>query len=260
MKSKIYILIAGAMLLALNSCLEGFMFLKGNGIEETDIRRTGNFINVENSTSVDVIYKKADTSGVIITGDENLIEYIVTETYDNTLEIKFRNEGIHLDFKERPLITITSPKLEKVVLSGSGDFFADEMAGNTVTLKISGSGDISVEKVESGNLIAILSGSGNISLLESQNISSDLFISGSGEINITGNSTSCNIKITGSGEVNTEGYFLKTASVIISGSGNSYIKVEEELNAILSGSGSIYLKGTPSINKTISGSGRIINY
>lgn len=260
MKTKIYIIIAGAILISLNSCIKGFMFLKGNGIEETEIRRTGGFINVENTTSVDVIYKKADTSGVIISGDENLIEYIVTETYDNTLEIKFRNEGIHLAFKERPLITITSPKIEKAILSGSGSFFADEMSGNTVTLKMSGSGDISVENITSVNLMVIISGSGNSSIQESQNTSSDLFISGSGEVSISGNSTNCNIKITGSGEVYAEDYFIKTASVLISGSGNSYIKVEEELNAILSGSGSIYLKGTPLINKTITGSGRIINY
>lgn len=260
MKTKTYLVMAGAMLITLNSCIEGFMFLKGNGIEETEIRRTAGFINVENTTSADVIYKKADTTGVTITGDENLIEYIVTETYDNTLEIKFRNDGIHLDFKKRPVITITSPKLEKVILSGSGAFFADEMTGNTVTLKLSGSGDISVENVISGSLIANISGSGNISIPESQNISSDLFISGSGEINISGNSTSGNIKITGSGEVYTEGYNLKTASVLISGSGNSYIKIEVELNAIISGSGSIYLKGNPLISKTISGSGRIINY
>ena len=260
MKSKVYIMMAGVMLILLNSCIEGIMFLKGNGIEETEIRRTGSFLNVENTTSVDVIYKKADTTGVVITGDENLIEYIVTETYDNTLEIKFRNDGIHLNFKEHPLITITSPRLEKAIISGSGAFFADGMTGNTVTLKMSGSGDISVENVTSDNLITIISGSGNVSIPDCQNISSDLFISGSGKINISGNSTSCNIKITGSGEVYTENFFLKTASVIISGSGNSYINTELELNAILSGSGNIYLKGNPVINKTISGSGRIIKY
>lgn len=68
------------------------------------------------------------------------------------------------------------------------------------------------------------------------------------------------MKITGSGELFAEDFLLKSASVTLSGSGNVFTSVENDLNGVISGSGNIYLKGDPIINKTITGSGRIIKY
>ncbi len=260
MKNKIIILISWALLLALNSCLEDHIFIKGNGIIETETRRTGNFFKVENSTSIDVVYRKADTTGIVIKADENILGYIITETYDNTLEIKTRPENVILDFKESPLITITSPGLEKAVIYGSGAFFADEMTGETVILKMSGSGEISTDYVSCTDIKVLLSGSGNISLKECQSKNSDIFLSGSGNINLKGQNEDCHLNISGSGEVFADNFLIGTASVLISGSGNAFTNIEHKLTGIISGSGSIYLKGNPTINQTISGSGRIIKY
>ncbi|MEI8226255.1 MAG: head GIN domain-containing protein [Bacteroidota bacterium] len=260
MKSKYIILFIGALIISLSSCLEDLLCVRGNGITETEIRRSGMFYRLENSTSIDVVYKKADTTGITIKADENLLEYIVTETNDNTLEIKARTGNTCLDFKERPLITITSPNLEQAIISGSGAFIADEMFGDAMIIKMSGSGDISAERVSCTGLTVMLSGSGNINIKNCQSITSDIFLSGSGSINIKGKSEDCDVKITGSGEVFAENFLLGSASVIISGSGNAFINVEHALTGIISGSGNIYLKGNPTISQTISGSGKIIKY
>lgn len=260
MKNKFIILITGALILSLNSCLEDLLFIRGNGIPETETRRAGMFYKLENSTSIDIVYKKADTTGITIEADENLLGYIVTETYNNTLEIKTRDWNTRLVFKERPLITITSPRLESVIISGSGTFFADEMSGDAVIAKMNGSGEISADQITCKDLMVMLSGSGNINIKNCQSISSDIFLSGSGNINIKGQSEDCDVKITGSGEVFAENFLLGSTSVIISGSGNSFINVEHALTGIISGSGNIYLKGNPTISKIISGSGRIIKY
>ena len=260
MKNKFIILITGALILSLNACLEDFLFIRGNGTLKTETRRAGEFIKLENSTSIDIVYKKADTTGITIEADENLLEYIVTETYNNSLEIKTRDWNTRLDFKERPLITITSPRLESVLISGSGTFIADEMSGDAVIAKLSGSGDISANNVSCTDLTVMLSGSGIINFKNCHSVSSDIFLSGSGNISMAGLSTVCEIKITGSGEVFAENFLLNSASVIISGSGNTFTNIEQNLTGIISGSGNIYLKGDPTIIKTISGSGRIIKY
>jgi hypothetical protein len=260
MKNKFIILISGAMLFALTSCIEDFMVIRGNGISTTVTHRTAPFYKLENSTSIDVIYKTADTTGITIRADENLIDNILTETYDNTLEIKFTPDDHHPDFNVKPLITITSPRLEKAIISGSGAFLADRMTGDDVTIKISGSGDISADNVLCKNLSVMNTGSGNINIKDCQTDFSDIFLTGSGNLNTSGQSADNSFKITGSGTLHGEDYLLETASIIISGSGNAFTNIEQKLNAIISGSGNIYLKGNPSISKTISGSGRIISY
>lgn len=248
------------MLFALTSCIEDFMVIRGNGISSTETHRTAMFYKLENSTSIDVIYKTGDTTSITIKADENLIDNIIAETYDNTLEIRFSPDDHHLDFEVKPLITITSPRLEKAIISGSGAFLADRMTGDDVTIKVSGSGDISTDNVSCKNLSVVITGSGNISIKNCMAEFSDIFLTGSGRFSISGQSADNNLKITGSGTIHAENYLLDNASVIISGSGNAYTNIEQKLNAIISGSGNIYLKGNPTISRTITGSGRIINY
>lgn len=260
MKNKFLVLISGAMLVLLSSCIEDFMIIRGNGISVIESHRTAMFYKLENSTSIDVVYKTGDTTGITIRADENLIDNIITETYDNTIEIKFSPEDHHLDFSVKPLITITSPRLEKAIISGSGALLADTMSGDDVTIKISGSGDISSENVSCKNLSVVITGSGNINIKDCQADFSDIFLTGSGNLNTSGRSADNSIKITGSGALHAENYLLNTASIISSGSGNAFTNIDQKLNAIMSGSGNIYLKGNPEISKTISGSGRIINY
>jgi hypothetical protein len=260
MKSKFIILLSGAMLIAITSCIEDLMVIRGNGISTTETHRTAPFFKLENSTSIDVIYKTADTTGITITADENLIDNIITETYDNTLEIKFTPDDHHPEFRVKPLITITSPRLEKAIISGSGALLAGRMTGDDVTIKVSGSGDISTDNVTSKNLSVVITGSGNINIKECVTGFSDIILTGSGNLNTSGQSTDNNLKITGSGTIHADNYLLNTASVIISGSGNVFTNIDQKLNAIISGSGNIYLRGNPAISKTISGSGRIISY
>ena len=260
MKGKYIFLITSALIISLSSCLDNLVPIRGNGVITTEIRRSGSFINLENSTSIDVVYKKADTTGITIKADENLHEYIITETYNNTLEIKTRDGNTHLDFTGRPVITVTSPRLEKAFLSGSGDFLADEMTGDEVNIKLSGSGDISTDRISCIDLGVTISGSGNIYIKDCLSNACEMILSGAGDIQIEGQSEECNLKISGSGVIFSENFIVYSSTAIISGSGNVFLQVENDLTAVISGSGNIYLKGNPSINQTISGSGRIIKY
>ncbi len=142
MKNRIIILTAGLLLLILSSCLKDLFCVNGNGIIEVERRRLTAFDQIENSTSFEVVYKKADTLGTSITAEQNLMEYIETNVHDGTLEIRTKPGSICLDCTEQPIITVSSPNLKGAIISGSGELFADTMAGETVTLKVSGSGDL----------------------------------------------------------------------------------------------------------------------
>jgi hypothetical protein len=247
-------------MLAFSSCLKDLICISGNGISKTEARRLNTFNKIENSTSINIVYRKADTTGITIQADENLLVYISTETSNNTLEIKAGNGATCLDFNSQPLITVTSPYLESIFLSGSGTFSAEELSGSSASVKLSGSGSISVSEITTTNMTIMLSGSGDINIGNCTCTSSDIFLSGSGKIGLAGQCKNSQLKISGSGQINAETWMLNTANILISGSGDIHTNVEQSLSAIISGSGNIYLKGDPDISQTISGSGRIIKY
>jgi hypothetical protein len=260
MRNRFFFMIIILMLIPLSSCLKDLICVTGNGIKKTEVRRLNNFNKIENFTSINIVYKKADTIGITIEADENLFDHISTKTSNNTLEIKVENGATCLDFASQPLIAVTSPLLESILVSGSGAFSADELSGNSTSVKLSGSGNISVSKATSTYMNIMLSGSGDINISNCICPNSDIFISGSGKIGLAGECENSHMKISGSGQINAATWNLNTASILISGSGDIHTSVEKSLSAVISGSGNIYLKGNPEISQVISGSGRIIKY
>jgi hypothetical protein len=258
MRKRTLFVILILMVITLTSCIKDLVCISGNGIKKTEVRRLNTFSHIENSTSINIVYKKADTTGITIEADENLLSYISTSTDNNTLEIKAGNGMTCLDFATQPLITVTSPHLESIFESGSGTFTADELSGYSTSIKLSGSGNISVSKVTGTDLNILLSGSGDINADNAMCETSDIFLSGSGKISLAGQCENSHMKISGSGQINAGNWLLNSANILISGSGDIHTSVEKNLSATISGSGNIYLKGDPQISQTISGSGRII--
>lgn len=260
MKNRLIIPLTVICLSILPSCLKDLLCVNGDGIIETEKRRVTSFDKIDNSTSFEVIYKKADTLGISITAEQNILGYIETNVYDNSLEISTSPGSICLDYSEQPVITVTSPLLKMVKLSGSGDLFADTMASQNVTLISSGSGNISVDQLISDESQITVSGSGSINISKIICLNSDILITGSGNVSLSGNGENSHLRITGSGNIYSGNFPVKSSSVIISGSGDAYTNIEQYLNGLISGSGNIYVKGDPEIDQTVSGSGRIIKH
>lgn len=257
---KINLIITLLVAFSATSCIKDLICIDGNGILETQPRETSDFTQLENSTIADVVYKKADSPGITITAESNLLGHFVTETVNGNLKIRTDPSNACFNYIERPLITVTSPVLNKVILSGSGEIITDVMSGNSVIIKLSGSGDFFTEVISCSDLSLILSGSGDININEAECLRTDFNLSGSGDINIKGSSDDATYRISGSGNINSGEFLVLTASETISGSGNIFTHVVTSLAATLSGSGNIYLKGDPMINQSISGSGKIIRY
>ena len=257
MNNKITLVLAGLALLSMTSCIEDFLFVKGNGQIETELRGNNMFDQIDNSTSCNIIYRKADTASILITAEQNILDHIVTEVCNHKLEIRIRPLGIILDYSKRPEITVTSPSLNEVNLSGSGSLSADEMSGTSVSARVSGSGNIEVNRINCTDLSAMVSGSGDIALKVAECTYSDISTSGSGTISVTGQCDKENARISGSGKIDGRNFLTNSATMSISGSGNIYGNVKDYLKATISGSGDIYLYGNPQIDQKRSGSGKI---
>ena len=258
MKLRLTFLASIAVTMSLSSCLDDLFCVNGNGIAEVERRRVTSFTSIRNETSFDVIYKKADSTGLSIKAEQNILKYIETNVYDGCLEIETSPGSVCLDYNIKPVISISSPGLSGAFLAGSGEITADTLAGEIVTVTVSGSGNLSVKRITSDDSQIRLSGSGDLEIAEMLTRNADFTVSGSGNITVTGSSDTESLRISGSGNIQAGNFEVNTASVIISGSGNAYTNIEVYLYGLLSGSGNIYLTGDPEIDQKITGSGRII--
>jgi len=174
---------------------------------------------------------------VILEGDKDDLEDVVTEVIGDRLQIK--HERWRFNLRERVDIYITMPELEGLGVSGSGKAeVLDDIRTNDLDLSVSGSGNIITADLIVENLDCNISGSGNIRLGG-------------------GNAKDAEVSISGSGNFDGDEMKAETMEVNVSGSGNCHCHATGSLEARVSGSGHITYSGDPRIDARVSGSGRV---
>jgi hypothetical protein len=216
--------------------------IKGNGNMVTEERTTGSYEGVAVSGWFDVELTDGKEGALTIRGEENLLEYIITEVKDGDLVIRVE-KGVQIQpssWKNGGSVLITVPveSINSVSLSGSGD-----IVGKT--------------KLQATNFSTSMSGSGDITLdVDAESMEASM--SGSGDISLSGNAKNLDVRISGSGDVNAFDMEVDTVDATVSGSADIEVTVNEMLKARVSGSGNITYKGDPKkIDSKSSGSGDI---
>jgi hypothetical protein len=276
MKTTFKILVLFVIFLTtFSSCFEGF-FIEGNNQMVEENRQLPSFNQIYSEGSFNVYYSHGDSTSVKIDCESNLLPYIETAVYNKKLDIRFASHVSVITFQEIN-IYVTSPSMEKIDLSGSGNVIADSINGKDVELSVEGSGNITadfygqyLESSVSGSgkidiqgkcdtLEATISGSGDIYLDAPGCLYTSVDISGSGKAELEGSSDKASFKIVGSGDLKAYNFPVKKADVHVSGSGTALVNVIETLNAVVSGSGDIYYIGYPKVTYSESNSGSIHN-
>jgi len=211
--------------------------VKGNGNVTTITRNTGDYDGVSVGGFFDVILVGGKEGKVTIEGEENLMEYIVTEVSRGTLKIKVE-KGINIRTTRKLTVTVPVKDIEKVSLGGSGN-----VRGET--------------KLKAEDLHVSLGGSGNITLdVDASNLKSS--IGGSGNIKLSGKADYMKSSIAGSGTIKAYELQVNGIKASIAGSGDIRVSVKNEIDATVAGSGSVYYKGNPpKINTKSVGSGSV---
>lgn len=265
MKKLLIILAAGLMAVSCIIHIGGSSFVgtcTEEGIDYTEIRDVKSFRGLSVGLPCNVYYQQADQQEVRVETTREFADKILTEVEDGTLKLRLK-DGRYPKLILR--IVVSSPDIESLSVSGSGDLFHEGSlhASKDLNLKVSGSGDIRMGDIDCRNFYSSCSGSGSI---QTGNVAAgDDFsgtVSGSGEIDIenltaTGNVTA---RVSGSGDIR-----LHEAAVDgdmdLSSSGSGDILVNgrcNEVTAKTSGSGNI--SGTLSYNHIhvhTSGSGHV---
>ena len=197
----------------------------GNGNVRTEKKTPGNFNAVKTSGSIDIDVKSGDAYSVSVENDDNILQYVVTDVRDGTLNVHYKDGYSIID--DHAKVYVIAPSLDKLSVSGSGDIISQGMLKNTrqIEMNVSGSGNIKAQ-VDAPVI--------------------DISVGGSGNINVTGHTKDLTCSINGSGDVNCGGLESENVTVKIAGSGNAHVFASVHLSASVVGSGDVYYRGNPS--------------
>ena len=243
---KLSVLFISSLLSAGCNSTEGmsnsiFNCMDGEGTKITKSLAVSDFEGINLTFSSNVIIKQGDVLAVKGTGHPNIIDKILTTSTANIWKMELE-KGCYSNYDLS--IEITTPHLNLIKITGSGDIKIDHFTNQTeLTINMSGSGDL------------VLSGFEGITDL---NIS----LSGSGDLTATHDITTLthfNYKSSGSGDYS--GYRLSSqnSTVRLSGSGDCKTTTRDNLNVSISGSGDLSYKGSPTISQKSTGSGNVVN-
>ncbi|MBR9847306.1 MAG: DUF2807 domain-containing protein [Algicola sp.] len=238
MKSSILLT---ALLFCMTFSFAGNKNIRGNGNMTTTTRSTSDYDGIACAGSFDYILVAGTEGKIILEGESNLLDYIITEVKDNRLVIKTQN-NINLKPSNNKTIKITIPfkDISRVSLAGSGDLWNEDVITAT-------------------NLEVALAGSGDV-VLNIQASNTEGKIAGSGDLTLKGNTNKLVAKVAGSGDFH--GFDLQSnhTDVAVAGSGDAEVVCNESLKARVSGSGDIEYRGHPKTEDSkVAGSGSISN-
>jgi hypothetical protein len=205
-------------------------------IKET--RNLKGFTEVNFGIAGDLKIKIGTEFSVVLEGEKNDLEEVITELSGDKLLIK--QENWRFDFREKVNVYITMPEITGLGVSGSGkaEIVDNVTEADNLNLSVSGSGRLMTAGLVVDALDCGISGSGNI-------------VVGSG------NADRADISISGSGGYSGQEFEIDRLDIRVSGSGNCICKVGDSLNASISGSGNVTYDGDPKIDARVSGSGHV---
>lgn len=239
------------------------------GCDDDDcIEGTGSIVTVEinlpdiegikSTGSFDINLMQGAEQYIEARGQQNIIDMLNLTVAGGIWDASLTND-CYRNFELEIFVTV--PDLESVEMTGSGNLnFTSFDSLDNLEIITTGSGDIlQIGNFTASGVIDVLStGSGNLDMgVEANRLL--LTKTGSGNMAVNGSVSLQDIVIEGSG--NHLAFLLEsdTCDIIVSGSGNAEVTVQDLLNVNITGSGNVIYKGNPVINSQVTGSGSVID-
>ena len=225
----------------LSACIFALNVAIGFSSGQSTVKETRNvagFTKVSFGVAGNLYINIGTEFNVVLEGEKDLLDDIVTEVSGDKLIIK--KENWRLNMNGKVTVYITMPGIKALGVSGSGKAeIRDAVKTDELNLSVSGSGKLFTSDIVAGSMNCSISGSG------------DIILGGNGKVNST------DISISGSGNYTGESTKIGILEISISGSGSCSCNVTESLKASVSGSGNVTYLGNPRIDVRSSGSGRV---
>ena len=191
-----------------------------------------------------------------VVAGEDVIGRIITEVEDGVLIIR-RDRSLWSSRMGKVEVFVEIDDFESLAVSGSGDAVVGAVKADDFQLKVSGSGSVSLQSLTCDEVDVAISGSAAVAVEELRATEASTSIGGSGEVTWSGVVDAQAIRISGSGDYRGADLQSNAADVVVSGSGDIDVRVEDELDAVVSGSGTVRYYGDPEVSQVVSGSGSV---
>jgi len=219
----------GILLTAGCTSLLGFnrkIYGSGNLVKET--RPIENITEVVLSEEGDLFIEIGDQDELVIEAEDNLQEYLIADTTNNTLDIKKLPENVTLNTTRPIRYYLTVKELRSLIVKNSGDVEVTEVDTDTFTIRITGSGSVHIGELNARRAEIELTSSGNLTV-------------DSGEVDEQ------HVRLSSSGGYDGKNVVCQTAEINLTSSGDATLNVLEVLTADLSSSGNVYYVGNPKV-------------
>ena len=200
--------------------------------------QVGAFDKIELAGAYDATVRTGSAPSVKASGGANILEKLIVEVKDGTLEIRpEKGRSFHWGKGSRVQLTITVPSLRAAELAGAGGIRIDKVAGDSFEGAVAGSGDLTVDQVQVGSL--------------------KLGIAGSGDAKAGGKAKTVQYEIAGSGGIDAKGVVAEDADISIAGSGGVSVHATRAAKVSIAGSGDVDLTGGAKCSTSKVGSGDV---
>lgn len=204
------------------------------------------FTNVEVGSCFRVEIKRADSYSVIITGNEDLFDYVNVVKSGNTLKISIKP----LTFFTRPNLqaNITMPKLQKLRLGGAATCTVSEFSSDDAfDLNISGSSVLHVD-IEAGKTKVEISGAGRLRG-EMKLADAEFTLSGASRAELSGAANDVVLSAWGASRLDLTDFALNDTGINLKGASEAAVTVNGKLDVDLSSGSRLYYSGNPTMGK-----------
>jgi hypothetical protein len=169
----------------------------GHGEVVTDEVYVNDFTSIDLQNVSNVYVTIGEGPKVLFTAYENILPYMEADNVGDELLLRF-NKNISVNSKEEIRVDITVPVLDKVTLSGVGNFYLNGPFQESLKMELDGVGNMEAYSLPVNHCKIELNGTGNIKIKVKEMLEVDL--DGLGNVYYQGDPET-NIDINGLGEV-----------------------------------------------------------
>ena len=253
--------------------------ITGSGnIIEKEIKLSGKYSTICVSRCANVIMENRSNDKVIISADDNVMEYVVCKVEGGKLTATIDNKINSISNVNVKIYLPKSDKIDKISTASAGEaHIYPTIKSPSLAIESSSGSKVEITTAEVGNLAINTSSAGTIKGSFKSESSANLAASSAGKIDITllGKEVKCDassgadIKLNGqaiklnaeassAANIEAETFVVENVNAEASSGGDVDVFVKKQLNASASSGGGVRYKGpVPTVSKSTSSGGRV---
>jgi hypothetical protein len=201
----------------------GCTIIRGSGKDTTQTRELGAFRRLQVESGFEVTMTTGPRS-VVVTTDDNVLEYVETLIENDTLVVRIRR-GVTISTVSGLRATLSNDVLEGVEASGGARVTATATAAETWNASASGGSKMNLTGLSASKV--------------------NLEASGGSDVTLAGMTTELTVNASGGSVVNTGALSARRASIDFPGGSEGRLTVTETLTGSASGGSTVTVLGNP---------------